>query len=60
MTALQAVMIEVAQALATDGALALLSTGLLAVTAALIVQDARSRFRTMSPRAVPIERERTE
>ncbi len=53
-------MTEVAQALTTDGALALLSTALLAVTAAFIVQDARSRFRTLSPRAVPIERERAE
>ncbi len=54
-------MAELAQALAGDGALAVLSTAFLAVTAALIAHDTRSRYQALVPRAVRIDpRERGE
>ncbi|MDP9266187.1 MAG: hypothetical protein M3O91_08760 [Chloroflexota bacterium] len=56
MVALHAVMTELAQALAGDAALALLSTAFLVVTAAAIVHDARSRYEALLPRAVPLDR----
>ncbi len=49
-------MTELAQALAGDAALALLSTAFLVVTAAAIVHDARSRYEALLPRAVPLDR----
>ena len=48
-------MTELAQVLAGDGALALLSSAFLAVTAALIVQDARSRHRSLAPSPVRVD-----
>ncbi len=54
-------MAQLAQTLAGDGALAVISTAFLAVTAALIAHDTRSRYRALLLRAAPIDpRERGE